>query len=89
MSTPADQLQQMQQAQEQQRLGRAVQGGLQMLLDEHVTAPIKYVDGISDLKWMLRKLLAGEFAINMDPKAAQVTTPEGNSEEKRIAVPNH
>ena len=61
-----------------------------MLLDEHVTAPIKYADGISDLKWLLRKILAGDYGIDMDPKATQKRAAEdapqpalsaGNSED--------
>ena len=59
-----------QELQANQRVSRAVQGGLQFVIDETVTASIKHSGAIEDLKWLLRMLLSGEFGINMDPKNA-------------------
>ena len=38
--------------------------GIKMLEDDSVIAPIKYVEGIVDLKWLLRTLLSGNAFIN-------------------------
>ena len=50
-----------------QKILRAIQVGLQFLNDEKVSAPIKYADGIVDLKWLLRNLGSGVYGINLDP----------------------
>ena len=64
------------QAQENsQRILRAIQVGLQFLIDEEVTAPIKYADGIVDLKWLLRNLGSGVYGINLDPNQVQELPP--------------
>ena len=62
MDTPAEQMQ-FQQAREQ-RATHAITGGLQFLDDETVIGPIKHAEGIADLKWLLRTLLAGQFGID-------------------------
>ncbi len=67
-----------------QRLGRAVQGGMQFIIDETVTSTIKHSAAIEDLKWMLRMLLTGEFSINLDPKnpGRQSLVPVGDNKDK-------
>lgn len=50
-----------------QRVIRAIQGGLQYLLDTDVIGPMKHADGVADLKWLLRKLMVGEYGVNMKP----------------------
>jgi len=79
MNRPAEQVQQqlspqqrqMQNQITQQKILRAIQGGIQFLTDETVNAPIKYSDGIVDLKWLLRALASGEFGIDTDPNGLQ------------------
>ena len=56
------------QTQDFQRALRALQGGIKYLIDEEVTGPMKHADGVSDLKWLLGKLMTGEWALNMDPQ---------------------
>lgn len=63
-----EQAQLVQQSQlEQQRILRAVTLGLKFLEDEAVSGPMKYADGVTDLKWLLRQLASGGFNINLDP----------------------
>lgn len=64
-----------------QRLTRAVQGGLQYLLDETVSGPMKHADGVSDLKWLLRKLMVGEYTINLRPDRPQAPPDKGRALE--------
>lgn len=58
---------QLQQQADSQKITSAIQVGLAFLGDETVNGPIKYSDGISDLKWLLRMLISGEYGINTDP----------------------
>ena len=92
MNRPAAQMQQQQpptleelqalQAQENgQRILRAIQLGLQFLDDDEVTAPIKYADGIVDLKWLLRNLGSGVYGINLDPNQVQIEGKAPGSKE--------
>ena len=80
------------QIEEQQRILRAIHGGMRYLLDEIVVAPTKHADGIVDLKWLLRKLLSGEWGLNMNPQQAEKLTtdqeplPEPLSKESPQAV---
>ncbi len=92
MNRPAAQMQQPQrpptpeeiQAQENsQRILRAIQVGLQFLVDDEVAAPIKYADGIVDLKWLLRNLGSGVYGINLDPNQQQVPGAPGGSGKGR------
>jgi len=73
MNQPMDELQ----LAEQQRAGSGMTQGMEFLEDKsgNVTAPIKYADGIVDLKWLLRMLLSGRFGINFRP--AQAAVPPG------------
>ena len=70
MNQPIEDLQ-LQQA-EQQRAASGMTQGMEFLEDKsgNVTAPIKYADGIADLKWLLRMLLNGRFGINFRPVQA-------------------
>ena len=90
MSRPEAQVQQpqgpptpeeIQAQQNSQRIMRAIQVGIAFLNDETVTGPIKYADGISDLKWLLRNLASGIYGINLDPNqqgaGASSRTPPG------------
>ena len=68
------------QVQEHQRALRAIQGGMQYLVDEAVIGPMKHADGISDLKWLLRKLMVGEWGLNMDPQNPAGRLPTDRAE---------
>ncbi len=50
----------------QARAVNAMKAGLEFLIDEKVIGPIKYSDGLADLKWMLRGLLSGQFGLSFD-----------------------
>ncbi|KKL98759.1 hypothetical protein LCGC14_1821240 [marine sediment metagenome] len=62
----------LQQQADSQKIMSAIQGGLAFLADETVNGPIKYSDGISDLKWLLRMLISGEYGINTDPNQLRI-----------------
>lgn len=72
------QTQQVEQVLQKAAQGRILNGvkvGLQFFLDETIVAPIKYSDGVVDLKWLLRSILSGEFSVHTEtPKRAPVTT---------------
>ena len=72
------------QVQEHQRALRAIQGGMQYLLDEAVIGPMKHADGISDLKWLLRKLMVGEWGLNMDPQNPAGRLPTDQAESPKV-----
>ncbi len=87
MDRPAAQIQQpeqpptpeqLQQQANSQKIMSAIQVGLAFLGDETVNGPIKYSDGISDLKWLLRMLISGEYGINTDPNQLRI---EGKAPE--------
>ena len=46
------------------RILNGVKVGMQFLTDETIVAPIRYSDGIVDLKWLLRSILSGEFSVH-------------------------
>lgn len=76
------QLQQMTPEQQQAQVVRAraingMQKGLEFLIDETVVGPMKYADGVADLKWLLRGLLSGQFSLNLDPQAAGPSSATG------------
>ncbi|KKM83936.1 hypothetical protein LCGC14_1304300 [marine sediment metagenome] len=76
------------QVQEHQRALRAIQRGMQYLLDETVTGPMKHSDGVADLKWLLRKLMSGEWGLNMDPKRGEgLTTDQKDLKQSPDAAP--
>lgn len=59
------------QLQLQVNTARAVNGmkvGLEFLIDDSVIGPIKYSEGLADLKWVIRGILAGQFALNLAPE---------------------
>jgi hypothetical protein len=56
---------------------RAIQVGLVFLGDETVNGPIKYSDGITDLKWLLRNLANGVFGIDTQPTQRVPAGPGG------------
>ena len=62
----------LQQQADSQKIMSAIQGGLAFLADETVNGPIKYSEGISDLKWLLRMLISGEYGINTDPNQLRI-----------------
>ncbi len=71
MSRPASQMNpqgqvQLQMQMNQARAVNAMKVGLEFLIDDSVIGPIKYSDGLADLKWMLRGLLSGQFGLNLD-----------------------
>lgn len=72
------------QIQEHQRALRAIQNGMQYLLDEAVIGPMKHADGISDLKWLLRKLMVGEWGLNMDPQNPAGRLPTDQAESPKV-----
>ena len=82
MDRPANQMQQpptpeqLQQQATSQKIMRAIQVGLVFLGDETVIGPIKYSDGITDLKWLLRNLASGVFGIDTNPNQ-QAPTGKG------------
>lgn len=55
----------------QQKILRAITQGLKFLEEDTVIGPMKYSDGVSDLKWLLRQLGGGAFTINLDPEGKQ------------------
>ena len=90
MSRPAQQVTAEMQQQQLQRLQsqRVISGirtGIDLLEDKIVVAPITMHEGLTNLKWLLQGLLAGQFSIDLDPQGQQVPTvrpeiPEGNGE---------
>jgi len=71
----------LQQQADSQKIMSAIQGGLAFLADETVNGPIKYSEGISDLKWLLRMLISGEYGINTDPNQLQIEGKAPGSKE--------
>jgi len=51
--------------------------GMQMLEDDTVVGPLKYSEGLADLKWVLRNLLAGQFTISLE--ADRAGPPQGRA----------
>jgi len=76
MNRPAAQIPQQPTPEQQnsQKIMRAIQVGLVFLADETVVGPIKYSDGITDLKWLLRNLASGVFGIDMQPNRQSAPT---------------
>ncbi len=62
--------------QHQARILNGIKGGLEFLIDDAVIGPIKYAESLSDLKWILRGLLAGQFSINLDAQRVLEPKPE-------------
>lgn len=75
-TTPTVNVQQYQQAQAN-KVNNALKTGL-ALFDEDINVPIKLNDGLADLKWLLRSLLAGQFSINMTANVP-IVKPGGES----------
>ena len=89
MSRPAQQMNPEAQAQLQAQINqaRAINGmkvGLEFLIDDSVIGPIKYAEGLADLKWILRGLLSGQFGLNLDAErglSAVTSKPLSDYEE--------
>lgn len=67
MSSTTQQVQEQLQAQANQ--AKAINGmkvGLEFLMDDSVIGPIKYAEGLADLKWMLRGMLSGQFRLDFN-----------------------
>ncbi|MEE8598182.1 MAG: hypothetical protein V3S69_01435 [Dehalococcoidales bacterium] len=85
MNAPVTQLNPEQaraQRQIQINTARAVNGmkeGLEFLIDDSVIGPIKYAEGLADLKWLLRGVLGGQFGLNLEPQAAPVAAATGKA----------
>ena len=69
-----------------QRVLMAITVGMEFLEDRQVSGPIHYSEGLTDLKWLLRLLLAGQAAINFTPPGL-AAAPAGSSDSgKRIGA---
>ncbi len=80
MDTPKEVLEQgstpePKQAPELRRAARAITGGMQYLLDDAVVGPMRHADGVTDLKWLLTKLISGTWGLNINPKRSQQDAP--------------
>ncbi len=56
---------QMQQLQAQKVMS-GIRTGIDLLEDKNVAAPIIMHEGLTNLKWILQGLLAGQFSLNLD-----------------------
>ncbi len=63
----------------QAKILSGIKVGMQMLEDETVIGPLKYAEGLADLKWILRNLLAGQFSINMESARPPTKPLEGRA----------
>jgi len=56
--------------------------GIDLLEDKNVVAPIAMHGGLTDLEWLLRGLLGGQFSIDLDPEGQQAARPLTASAKK-------
>ena len=78
MNTAANEMQQRQMQQLQsQKVIRGLQTGIDLLEDKNVVAPIAMHEGLTDLKWLIRGILSGQFSIDLSPIKEPIETVVG------------